>query len=68
MVMVSAKCSDMCYTRNLKTGSEKDGYVPDWLGGGDYVEMTVCRHCGQIQGEWPELMPEMDQFKHGRAT
>lgn len=72
MVQVSAKCSDMYWQRNLKTGKEYDGYVKDWIsspmGGGDYVSFTVCRHCGQLQGAWPESDKSIDKFKHGKVS
>ncbi len=66
---VSAKCSDLYWHLNVKTGKQYDGYVPDWIGKwGDYIQFTICRHCGQVQGEWPESSPEMNQFKHGKAS
>lgn len=68
MYQINAKCSDMYSQINLATDKDYDGYVPEWIGGGDYVEFTVCRHCGQIQGEWPELDKKMNQFKSGKAS
>lgn len=66
---ISAKCSDMYHHTNLKSGKDYEGYVPDWIGEyGDYVQFTICRHCGQVQGEWPELDKTMNQFKHGKAV
>lgn len=66
---ISAKCSDMYSHVSLKSGKEYEGCVPDWIGEyGDYVSFVICRHCGQIQGDWPELNPEMNQFKHGKAN
>jgi len=50
---VSAKCSDCC---GYSVGdSNDDGYVPDdmGVGGRDYMEITYCLHCGQLQGEFP---------------
>jgi len=47
------KCSDMA---NWSVGdSEGDGYVPEdiGIGGGDYVDLSYCMDCGQIQGEFP---------------
>jgi len=52
----SAKCSDLGWA---KIGdSEKDGYLPYdmGVGGGDYLEISVCLDCGQLQGQWP--LPE----------
>ena len=64
---ISAKCSDM-YSHVHGT-KEYQGYVPDWIGEyGDYVSFTICRHCGQVQGAWPELDKKMNQFKSGEAT
>lgn len=56
LIDVSAKCSDLCSV------SYKDenmhGYVPSHIGigGGDYVDITYCADCGQLQGTWP--LPE----------
>lgn len=69
MTWVQAKCSDLYDQVNLNTGKEYDGYVPDWIGiSGDYVSFTICRHCGQVQGAWPELDKTMNQFKSGKAN
>ena len=66
---VQAKCSDRYSHTRLSTGNTYDGYVPDWIGEyGDYVSFVICRHCGQVQGEWPELDESMNQFKHGKAS
>lgn len=67
---ISAKCSDMySHTRLNGKGPDYDGYVPDWIGEwGDYVQFTICRHCGQVQGDWPELGGcDGNQFKHGKV-
>lgn len=71
---VSAKCSDMCSIQHIG-GRDHDGYVPEWLGGygkgvnaaGDYVDITICRHCGTVQGEWPHYNKDENQFKSGKA-
>lgn len=50
---VSTKGSDLSF---YSLGDrEHDGYLPDGvgIGGGDYLEMTYCLDCGQIQGKWP---------------
>lgn len=68
---VEAKCSDLYSQVHLSTGKEYDGYVPEWIGiMGDYVAFTICRHCGQVQGEWPAFStsPGADRFKSGKAT
>lgn len=65
---ISAKCSDLYSHIHLHNSKEYHGYVPDWIGKyGDYVEFTICRHCGQVQGDWPELNKESNQFKSGKA-
>jgi len=65
---VYAKCSDRYSHVNVKSGKSYDGYVPDWIGEyGDYVSFTICRHCGQMQGQWPESDNSIDKFKHGKA-
>ncbi len=70
MTYVAAKCRDQCFTQAATTESE--GYVPDWIGPGgygDYVCFHVCRHCGQMQGDWPADYDSADprRFKWGRA-
>ena len=73
MVSISAKCSDMFTSIVLDTGKTYDGYVPEWAGpdpagGGDYIEMTICRHCGQVQGKWPEGKPAPECYKWGKVS
>ena len=59
ILKVSAKCSDLCYIEYQNLVNEKsvehDGYVPKGLGigGGDYVEFSLCMDCGKIAGEFP---------------
>jgi hypothetical protein len=65
---ISAKCADLYSHEHLNKDTQYKGYVPDWIGRwGDYVEFTICRHCGQVQGEWPMDNPEMNQFGSGRV-
>ena len=69
LVEISAKCNDLYSQVHLSSGKEYSGYVPEWIGSyGDYVECIICRHCGQIQGDWPELDKKMNQFKHGSVS
>jgi len=69
LYQVHAKCSDLYTHVNVKTGKDYDGYVPDWIGEyGDYVSFTICRHCGQVQGNWPHTDKTIDKFKHGKAS
>lgn len=51
---VSGKCSDL-FSMSIQ-GHSYDGYVPDDIGigkYGDYVRLTYCLDCGQIQGRFP---------------
>lgn len=58
ILRVSAKCSDMCVVKELDTGNEQQGYVPDhcgiMAGNDDYVDFDLCLTCGQLQGEFPQ--------------
>ena len=49
----TGKVNDMfaCGLRN----KAYDGYVPRDLGigGDDYIKMTICLNCGQVQGQFP---------------
>ena len=51
---LNAKCDDRCDVRTPT--KEYEGYVPYHLGvgGGDYVNFSVCADCGQMQGRWPK--------------
>ena len=51
ILKVDAKCSDMCSVQYK--GEDKNGYVPSGLGigGGDYIELSICMGCGQVQGD-----------------
>lgn len=53
ITFISAKCSDMCYV-NINQ-EENDGNVPYdmGIGGGDFIKFDYCLECGQIQGEFP---------------
>lgn len=66
---VSAKCSDL-FSQEHIGGKSYSGYVPEWLAPSseDYVEFTACRHCGQLQGEWPELDATINKFKSGKVS
>lgn len=55
------KCSDMS---NFSMGNiDHDGYVPDGvgIGGGDYLEITYCLDCGQLQGRYPLPVSAIEQ-------
>ena len=49
---LNAKCSDATFVEVPHLGLEKEGYMPRvaGLGGGDYINLTVCLDCGQLQG------------------
>jgi len=61
VLSASCKCSDR-FNATLGT-VQFDGYVPDDLGvgGGDYVEFGVCLDCGQLQGNFPLPVSEMEK-------
>lgn len=53
IMSISGKCSDMCSVQI--NDKEHDGYVPRDLGigGGDYIDLSICADCGQKQGTFP---------------
>jgi len=57
---ISGKTSDC--NNGFIEGKDFDGYVPGdiGIGEGDYIELTWCLNCGQIQGEWP-VYPSQDE-------
>lgn len=61
LASIDGKTSD-CNSIDIE-GKEFDGYVPDdiGIGGGDYIEMTWCLDCGQIQGKWPVYHQDEDE-------
>lgn len=46
-------------------GNEYTGYVPRdiGIGGGDYVKISYCLDCGQIQGNFPLEKLEIEEEK-----
>lgn len=61
ILTISAKCSDLCYTKykdNKGNITESDNYVPANIGigglGGDYVELDIDMKTGQIQN-WKSI-------------
>jgi hypothetical protein len=50
---VSAKCDDRASLQCQQ--AEMRDYLPDdcGIGGGDYIEFTLCLECGMVQGTWP---------------
>jgi len=63
---VQGKCSDMSSAEIPHLSFEHDGYVMDLgVGGGDYVEVTFCLDCGQLQNFTPvtdEEIFEMEEY------
>jgi hypothetical protein len=63
ILSISAKCSDLCYTKFTdKNGkeTESDGYVPQGIGideYGDYVVLDIDMETGQIQN-WKPVSDE----------
>lgn len=58
---VSAKCSDLC---SLSVGGCcHDGYVLSdmGVGSGDYIELSYCLECGQIQDNFPLKPTALEQ-------
>jgi hypothetical protein len=56
----SAYCSD-CF--HVEIGDkEHSGYVPDNLGfgGGNNFHIKVCLNCGQVQGQFPKPVTELE--------
>jgi hypothetical protein len=54
IISVNGKTSD-CFSASYK-GEEFDGYVLSDVGigeGGDYIEISYCLDCGQIQDKFP---------------
>lgn len=58
---VNAKASDLFF---VSIGDkEEDGYLPRdmGIGGGDYLKMSYCLDCGQIQGKFPLPKVELEE-------
>ena len=48
------KCSDMFWLDMGDIKVENDYAPRDFgIGGGDYIDVTYCLDCGQMQGEFP---------------
>lgn len=62
---LSAKCSDMCGWSTDEF--EHRGYAPEdvGVGGGDYIQLSYCLDCGQIQGEFPVKQEAVDSLRIG---
>ena len=57
---IDGKCSDLCSALFKGQDVESD-YAPyiDNVCGGDYIRVTVCLECGQVQGKFPVESPDM---------
>lgn len=62
-----AKCSDM-FNAELSDGREYEGYVPGFLGGGDYVRLTVDLDTGQIVGWQKPSQEDLDEMFQADAS
>lgn len=61
LVSIGGKTSDCCYA--LIKGRQHDGYVPSdmGVGGGDYLKFELCLNCGQVQGQFPLPISELEE-------
>lgn len=56
LLCISGKHSDCCDAIEVNDQTKSmEGYAPyiDDICGGDYIEITFCMECGQIQGKFP---------------
>jgi len=61
IVRVSGKVSDMCNFICPNHGIDVEGWLPDAISeNSDYIDITYCSDCGQLQGNWPKELPEED--------
>ena len=61
LVVFSAKCSDQFQAMDLGAGRRYDPscYVPYGpLGGGDFVQGSLCLDCGKWQGKFPQNLED----------
>jgi len=60
---ISGKCSDLCSVQIPSEGYESQGYnsLRGPLGSSDYIELRVCLDCGQVQGDFPLAIPEIEK-------
>ena len=57
---IYGKCNDL--TQVSVDEHEHVGYFPHdlGLGGGDDIQFDVCLDCGQVKGEWPLPLSELE--------
>ena len=53
IIAIEAKCDESCYAIEFHNDKEHNGY--SILGGGDFIDLTFCLECGQIQNEFPMM-------------
>ncbi len=62
IVRISGKVSDMHEFVCPNHGIVEKGYLPDAVSDMcDYIDITVCFDCGQLQGRWPKELPETEE-------
>jgi len=59
ILSLRGKTSDLCFTDY--DGESYEGYVPSGagVGGGDYIDVSVCLDCGKVQGDFPVGEPDL---------
>ena len=59
---ICGKCADRCHT-SIADRADEHSYVPYDLGigGGDYIKFRWCLDCGQIQGNFPRYISDMEK-------
>jgi hypothetical protein len=66
VLTISGKCSDCCNW--MYKDKEQNGYAPIGMGvdGGDYISITYCLECGQLQGDFPISEERVNYVMHNR--
>lgn len=63
MVVINAKCNDCVFT--MIKGATRNGYAPRDIGlpaaFGDYLKVDYCLDCGQLRGDFPVPLTEMEE-------
>jgi len=60
IINISAKCSD-CFSMWDENGREFQGYVPEFFGGGDYVQLSIDTETGRII-DWNAEEDEINEY------
>jgi hypothetical protein len=55
ILTIVGKTDDRFSVNFMNGHMQHDGYVLSGIGigGGDYVDLSLCMECGQVQGEFP---------------